>query len=122
LRRSTIRAERRRRRGHGAVELPTATASGTSGCGPPRPRCRGSRGTGRLRPRGPGVADTRGDAEAFSRLLSDGHDLIVYDRVVTGHSERLDDPRDYTLERDVDDLEALIAELDLDWPILIGHS
>jgi proline iminopeptidase len=71
---------------------------------------------------GPGVADMRGDAEAFSRLVGDGHDLIVYDQVGTGHSERLGDPRDYTLQRDVDDLEALIAELHLDRPILIGHS
>jgi proline iminopeptidase len=37
---------------------------------------------------GPGVANMRGDAEAFSQLVGDGHDLIVYDQVGTGHSER----------------------------------
>ena len=52
---------------------------------------------------GPGVPEMKGDSEYFGRLAKDGFD--VYDEVSTRRSSRLDDPRGYTLERDVSDLE-----------------
>jgi proline iminopeptidase len=56
---------------------------------------------------GPGVPDMKGDAEFFGRLAQDGFDVYVYDQVGRGRSSRLDDPRGYTLERDVTDLSVL---------------
>jgi proline iminopeptidase len=71
---------------------------------------------------GPGVPDMEGDARYFGRLARDGFDVYVYDQVGRGRSSRLDDPRDYTLQRDVSDLEEIQAKIDAEWVILIGHS
>jgi proline iminopeptidase len=71
---------------------------------------------------GPGASDMKGDSEYFGRLSRDGFDVYVYDEVGTGRSSRLDDPRGYTLARDVADLEAVRAKLGADRVILIGHS
>jgi alpha-beta hydrolase superfamily lysophospholipase len=48
-----------------------------------------------------------GDARYFGALAQEGFGVYVYDQVGRGRSERLDDPRGYTLERDVADLEAI---------------
>jgi proline iminopeptidase len=69
---------------------------------------------------GPGVPDMKGDARYFGRLAGEGFD--VYDQVGRGRSSRLDDPRAYTLERDVSDLEEIRATIDAEQVILIGHS
>src|SRR5215203_5968583 len=71
---------------------------------------------------GPGVPDMEGDARYFGRLARDGFDVYVYDQVGRGRSSRLDDPRDYTLQRDVSDLEEIRAKIDAERVILIGHS
>lgn len=71
---------------------------------------------------GPGVADMATDVGFFAELARDGHDVIAYDQVGAGHSDRLADPAAYTLDRDLADLEALIEELSLERPVLIGHS
>jgi len=71
---------------------------------------------------GPGVPDMRGDSEYFGRLARDGFDVYVYDRVGRGRSSRLDDPRGYTLERDVADLEAIREKIGAERIVLIGHS
>ena len=71
---------------------------------------------------GPGVPDMEGDARYFGRLARDGFDVYVYDQVGRGRSSRLDDPRDYTLKRDVSDLEEIRAKIDAERVILIGHS
>ncbi len=71
---------------------------------------------------GAGVPDMRGDANYFGRLARDGFDVYVYDQVGRGRSSRLADPRGYTLERDVSDLEEIRAKIDAERVILIGHS
>ncbi len=71
---------------------------------------------------GPGVPDLKGDARYFGRLARDGFDVYVYDEAGSGRSTRLDDPRGYTLERDVADLEAIRREIGAERVILIGHS
>jgi proline iminopeptidase len=71
---------------------------------------------------GPGVADMRGDSDYFGQLTQDGFDVYVYDSVGVGRSSRLADPRGYTLERDVEDLAAIRAQLGAERLILIGHS
>src|SRR5215204_1297723 len=71
---------------------------------------------------GPGVPDMRGDSQYFGTLAQDGFDVYVYDEVGSGRSSRLTDPRGYTLERDVSDLEAVRKKIGADKVILIGHS
>ena len=71
---------------------------------------------------GPGVPDMKGDADYFGRLAQDGFDVYVYDQVGRGRSSRLDDPRGYTLERDVADLEAIRRQIGVLRVVLIGHS
>src|SRR3712207_2805724 len=64
----------------------------------------------------------KGDAEYFGRLAGDGFNVYVYDEVGSGRSSRLEDPRGYTLERDVADLEAIREEIGAKRLVLIGHS
>jgi proline iminopeptidase len=71
---------------------------------------------------GPGVPDMAGDAGFFGQLARDGFAVYVYDQVGRGRSARLDDPRAYTLERDVADLEAIRGTIGAEQVILIGHS
>jgi proline iminopeptidase len=71
---------------------------------------------------GPGVPDMKGDSEYFGRLTQDGFDVYVYDEVGTGRSSRLEDPRGYTLERDVADLEEIREKIGAERVVLIGHS
>jgi proline iminopeptidase len=71
---------------------------------------------------GPGVADMAGDAAYFGQLARDGYDVWVYDQVGTGRSSRLRDPRQYTIARDVADLEAIRQRIGADRLVLIGHS
>jgi pimeloyl-ACP methyl ester carboxylesterase len=71
---------------------------------------------------GPGVPDMSGDSRYFGMLARDGFDVYVYDEVGSGRSSRLADPRGYTLERDVADLEALRERIGVDKITLIGHS
>jgi proline iminopeptidase len=71
---------------------------------------------------GPGVADMAGDAAHFGQLARDGYDVWVYDQVGTGRSSRLRDPRQYTIARDVADLEAIRQRIGADRLVLIGHS
>jgi proline iminopeptidase len=71
---------------------------------------------------GPGVPDMKGDSTYFGRLARDGFDVYVYDQVGRGRSSRLADPRDYTLARDVADLEAIRRKIGADKVVLIGHS
>lgn len=71
---------------------------------------------------GPGVADMLGDAAYFGQLTQDGFDVYVYDSLGTGRSSRLEDPRGYTLERDVADLAAIREQIGVERVVLIGHS
>jgi proline iminopeptidase len=64
----------------------------------------------------------KGDSEYFGRLARSGFDVYVYDEVGTGRSSRLEDPRRYTLTRDVADLEAVREKIGAERVVLIGHS
>ena len=64
----------------------------------------------------------KGDSEYFGELARDGFHVYIYDMVGRGRSARLADPRDYTLERDVSDLEAIRKEIGAERVVLIGHS
>jgi proline iminopeptidase len=71
---------------------------------------------------GPGVPDMEGDSQYFGGLARDSFDVYVYDMVGRGRSQRLADPRGYTLKRDVADLEAIREKIGAERIILIGHS
>jgi proline iminopeptidase len=71
---------------------------------------------------GPGVADMAGDAAYFGQLTADGFDVWVYDQVGTGRSSRLQDPRQYTIARQVADLEAIRQRIGADRLVVLGHS
>jgi len=70
----------------------------------------------------PGTPDMRGDARYFGQLSREGFDVYVYELVGRGRSSRLDDPRAYTLERDVRDLEGIRRKIGAERVILLGHS
>jgi proline iminopeptidase len=71
---------------------------------------------------GPGVPDMKGDSQYFGELARNSFDVYVYDMVGRGRSYRLADPRGYTLERDIADLEEIRVKIDAERVILIGHS
>lgn len=71
---------------------------------------------------GPGVPDMAGDSAYFGQLTDDGFDIYVYDQIGRGRSARLEDPEDYTLARDVTDLDTIRQQIDASKMILIGHS
>jgi len=70
---------------------------------------------------GPGTPDMKGDSEYFGRLARNGFAVYVYDEVGTGRSSRLEDPRRYTLARDVADLEAVREKLGAERADLLGR-
>ncbi|WP_433594417.1 alpha/beta hydrolase [Nocardia sp. CA-145437] len=66
----------------------------------------------------PGEGIPIGGAELAAR----GYDVYAYDQVGGGRSTRLGDVTDYTVRRQVDDLEAIRRRLGADQLILIGRS
>lgn len=58
----------------------------------------------------------------LSPLASIGHDIYFYDQVGSGHSERLSDIMEYSINRHRDDLHEIIDRITDDQVILIGHS
>lgn len=71
---------------------------------------------------GPGVPETVESVEYFGRLAQDGYDVYVYEQVGAGNSLRLADPTRYTVEQNVEDLEAVREQIGAERVILIGHS
>lgn len=71
---------------------------------------------------GPGTPDMAGDLRYFGRLAELGYDFYIYDQSGSGRSTRLQDPRGYTLSRDVAELEAIRRRIGAERMILVGHS
>src|SRR4051794_13330196 len=66
-----------------------------------------------------------GTPHDYLRPLADllpGHPVVVYDQLGCGRSERPADPALWELDRFVDELDALLAELGLAQFHLLGHS
>ena len=57
----------------------------------------------------------------FSRLAAH-HRVIYFDNLGRGRSDRLRDPKKYTIERDIEDIEALRVALKLKTITLLGQS
>src|SRR5260370_17716343 len=73
---------------------------------------------------GPGeedVADTS-QTQFFGQLAREGYDVYFYDQIGSGLSARLADPGQYTLARQVADLEAIRARIGAQQVILMGAS
>ena len=74
---------------------------------------------------GPGafIVDHDATSEAFFRALAKEHfEVYLYDQAGSGHSVRLSDPRQYSVDRAVADLEAIRRLLKAEKLILIGDS
>ncbi|MGD1994371.1 MAG: alpha/beta fold hydrolase [Anaerolineae bacterium] len=71
---------------------------------------------------GPGLAVLEPDRTFYSQFALDGFDVYLYDQVGTGLSGRLEHAGDYSLERDIADLDAIRNELGMHELILIGQG
>lgn len=71
---------------------------------------------------GPGVPDLAGHLTTLAPLAEDGHDVWAYAQRGTGDSSRLADPRRYTLDLAVADLEQVRLRVGAPRMILVGHS
>jgi len=74
---------------------------------------------------GPGafIVDHEAEEDAFFRSLAADHfDIYMYDQIGSGRSARLPDPRQYTVHRQVADLEAIRQAIAASKLILIGDS
>lgn len=74
---------------------------------------------------GPGayLVDHPAVAENFYRSLAAlGFETYIYDQIGSGHSARLTDPRQYTVDRHIRDLEAIRQQIGAEQMILVGDS
>ncbi len=74
---------------------------------------------------GPGayLVDHPRSIDSFYRSLANvGYDVYLYDQIGSGRSARLEDPRQYTLDRHLRDIEAIRQQIKAEKLILIGDS
>jgi proline iminopeptidase len=71
---------------------------------------------------GPGGAIGEGNIQGLAWLASEGYDIYLYDQVGGGSSSRLRNIRDYSTERQVRDLDAIVRQIGARKVILFGHS
>jgi proline iminopeptidase len=80
----------------------------------------GARGTVVVLHGGPGA--THDYLAPFTDLTREGYRVVFYDQVGCGRSEHAPSPSEYTVDRDVEDLEALRIALGIDRMHLVGSS
>lgn len=71
---------------------------------------------------GPGGPIYNRNIQALSSLSEDGYDIYLYDQTGCGFSDRLENIKDYTVERHKKDLEEIIKIIEAEKVILIGQS
>ena len=71
---------------------------------------------------GPGAPLRDSEHAFFERFAGEGYDVYLYEQAGTGRSDPLRDLRDYTVQRNVDDLEAIRRTIGAERLILIGQS
>ena len=71
---------------------------------------------------GPGLRFMPFDSNVYGGLAADGFRVYLYDQAGSGASKFLEHTSEYTIERFVDDLEAVRLQLHAERMILIGHS
>ena len=70
----------------------------------------------------PGLRVGPWDHSFFSPLAAHGFRVYLFDQAGSGLSDFLPKVRDYTIQRTIDDLEAIRQQIGADRMILIGHS
>lgn len=71
---------------------------------------------------GPGGRVSDLNIATLSELSKEGYDVLFYDQIGSGYSYRLSNMEEYTVERHLNDLEALIKHFKFDSVALIGQS
>jgi pimeloyl-ACP methyl ester carboxylesterase len=71
---------------------------------------------------GPGLRFAPFDSDIYGSFSADGFRVYLYDQAGSGASAFHAHIREYTIERSVEDLEAIRKQLHVDRMILIGHS
>ncbi len=69
---------------------------------------------------GPGGSHT--SFHGYFERLAKSYKVVLFDNIGRGRSDRLKDPKKYTVERDADDIEAIRQHLGVEKIRLIGHS
>ena len=71
---------------------------------------------------GPGGLIRDEVVQSLKPLTALGHDLYFYDQIGSGHSGRLENITEYSVERHQKDLEAILEKIQAPHIILMGHS
>lgn len=71
---------------------------------------------------GPGGLIRDEVVQSLKPLTAMGYDLYFYDQIGSGHSERLENITEYSVERHQQDLEAILEKIQAPQVILMGHS
>lgn len=71
---------------------------------------------------GPGGMISDGIIESLKPLSKQGHDLYFYDQIGSGHSARLKNIGEYSVQRHREDLQEIISIIGAPEVILYGHS
>ena len=71
---------------------------------------------------GPGGFVSDRDIRVLSPLAEDGYDIYLYDQIGSGQSARLENIKDYTVDRHVKDLKEIVSKVGAEKVILIGQS
>jgi proline iminopeptidase len=71
---------------------------------------------------GPGGLIRDEVVQSLKPLTALGHDLYFYDQIGSGHSGRLENITEYSVERHQKDLEAILEKIEAPQVILMGHS
>jgi proline iminopeptidase len=71
---------------------------------------------------GPGGFISDRTIASLKPLSEDGYDVYLYDQIGSGHSDRLVNIEEYTVERHLKDLEAIVKEIGAPKVVLIGQS
>jgi pimeloyl-ACP methyl ester carboxylesterase len=71
---------------------------------------------------GPGLRSLSFDQSAYGAFAADGFRVFLYDQVGSGRSGFLPHVSDYTVKREIEDLEAVRQAIGASKMVLIGHS
>jgi proline iminopeptidase len=71
---------------------------------------------------GPGGFITQEITDLIGPLAKEGFDIYLYDQIGSGQSTRLDDINEYTVNRHLKDLEAIIEKIGEEQVVLMGQS
>lgn len=71
---------------------------------------------------GPGGYIDNLNINVFEELSKNGYDIYLYDQIGCGLSERIENPKEYTIQRHSDDLNEIIKKIKSNNITLIGQS